>query len=286
MSSIVKFYNFEIKKFQEMENVSTEKEIHDKRVILRRIFSILAVYKIKSSKVKNGEKAFHLFGKLRDVQVQILKIESLSQFTELTDYLSFLKEQELKLKDKVSDFNKEKKLKFPVIKKEKFEKAKIFEKATKQFYKLWESTHIDSIDDAEDIHKIRIEFKKFRYIVEVIFYFKQIDESRLEELKTFQDQLGEIQDYEVLINGIRKYFKKNKPEEEADLEEFEIAQNNLIENFERNLEMFRALCYDIVYFDINVKKSDTKTGKLNTQNSDLKVHDEIVLEKNNELDKN
>ncbi len=54
MNSIIKNYNLLVKRYQKIEGDSTEKEIHDKRVILRRIFPILAVCKMDSSKISNG----------------------------------------------------------------------------------------------------------------------------------------------------------------------------------------------------------------------------------------
>ena len=62
MKSIIENYNMLVSKFQEMEKETTPDEIHDKRVILRRIFPILTAFDINPSKVKNGEKTFKLFG--------------------------------------------------------------------------------------------------------------------------------------------------------------------------------------------------------------------------------
>lgn len=247
MNKIIKNYNLLVKNYQKIEKDSTEQEIHDKRVTLRRIFPILAVYKINPSNVKNGEKAFKLFGKLRDIQVQILKLESTEPTPETIEYLAFLKELELELQIKVQKFCKKKKLVFPSIKKKsKIDKAKIFKKVDKSFNKLVERMELQSIDDAEDVHKIRIEFKKFRYVIEILSYIEHIDEAKLERLKHYQDKLGEIQDYEVLIKGITKFYKKRKNGEELNIETFERDQNQLIENFDNELEMFVEVCRDVI----------------------------------------
>jgi CHAD domain-containing protein len=246
MNSIIKNYKLQINNFQKIENDSNETEIHDKRVILRRIFPILEAYRIKPSKVKNGEKAFKLFGKLRDIQVQILKLESINQTAEILEYHAFLIKRELKLKVEVSKFCKKKELKFPTIKKVKVDKFKIYIKAEKAFNRLVSSVQLESIDDAEDIHKIRIQFKKFRYVIEVLACIQTIDESKLEKLKTYQDQLGEIQDYEVLITGIRKYYKKRKQDDGPNLDVFEKNQNELIESFDNELETFIEVCRDVI----------------------------------------
>ena len=280
MNTLKRKYNQLVKKYQKIENKMTENEIHDKRVILRRIFPILATYKMNPSKIKNGEKAFKLFGKLRDIQVQMMKVESLEQTNEIIKYHVYLKKIETELKGKVSKFSKKKELVFPVIKKKsKLETSKVISKTEKSLNKLIERINSRSIDDAEDVHKIRIEFKKFRYRVEILSYLENIDESKLDMLKMYQDKLGDIQDYEVLINGIKKYCKKRKLEEDELIDVFEHDQDTLIENFDNQIELFIAVCRDVLNLSKSVERGDD-TKDLNEKSGlieDLKVEkrDEI-----------
>jgi len=269
MNTIIKNYNLQIKKFQKIESNASMDEIHDKRVILRRIFPILAAFKINPSKVKNGEKAFKLFGKLRDIQVQILKLESTDQTPEILEYIAALRDGEHEFKEKVHKFCKKKELEFPTIKKKfKFNKSRIIEKTGKSLTKLIDRIQSRSIDDAEDIHKIRIEFKKFRYKVEILSYIENIDESKLEMLKIYQDKLGEIQDYEVLINGIKKYCKKRKTDYTEMTELFEHDQNTLIENFDNQIELFIAVCKDVLVFNKQAESSEV--------NSQIAVNEDLI----------
>jgi len=247
MNAIIENYNSLVMKFQKIEKESAEKEIHDKRVILRKIFPILDAYKINPGKIKNGKKAFKLFGKLRDVQVQILKLESMEQIPEITEYYVFLKEEELNIKDDLRKFAKKKRLVFPVIKKKSgIDKAKIVRKAEKLLNKIIRKIEAWSIDDAEYIHQIRIEFKKFRYQVEILSNISLIDEEKLEKIRIYQDKLGEIQDFEVLIEGITKFYKKRKLKEDVSTDLFEEKQNLLIDEFEQHHEAFLAICKDIL----------------------------------------
>jgi CHAD domain-containing protein len=265
MNKIIKNYNVLIKKFQKIESDSSENEIHDKRVILRRIFPILTAFKINPSKVKNGKKAFKLFGKLRDIHVQLLKLESIDQTPEIMDYHAFLKQVETELKTKVSRFCKKKDLEFPIIKKKSTLKmTKFFIKTEKSLNKLIERIKSRSIDEAEDIHKIRIEFKKFRYKVEVLSYIVDIEESKLDMLKMYQDKLGEIQDYEVLINGIKKYCKKLNLDELEMIDQFEHDQDTLIVNFDNQIELFTTVCKDVLILNREVAKSDETLNNLDT----------------------
>ncbi|MDD4991522.1 MAG: CHAD domain-containing protein [Paludibacter sp.] len=258
MTVIIENYNYLVKKYSKLEKELNEKDIHDKRVILRKVFPILAAYKINRGKIKNAEKAFKLFGKLRDVQIQILKLEATELSPEVIDYYVYLNEQEQILKDDVRKFSKKKRLKFPEIKaKKEVDKAKIIRKAEKSLYKIIRKIRDWSIDDVEYIHQIRIEFKKFRYQVEVLANITSIAEERLNKIRLYQDLLGEIQDYAVLIDGITRYYKKRKQEEEISTDQFEENQFKLIDEFDLRIEDFIHACADVIQSDPVSDPSDT-----------------------------
>ncbi len=247
MTTVIKKYKLLIEQYHGIERDATEKEIHDKRVTLRRIFPILNAYKMDFSSVKNGKKSFKLFGKLRDIQVQLLKLGTIEPTPEILEYMAYLKTSELKLKQKVRRFSEKKELAFPMIKKNSNpNKSKVLNKADKSLRKLITRIRSNSIDDARDIHKIRIEFKKFRYVVEVLSYLEKIEETKLENLKLYQDKLGEIQDYTVLIDGMTRYARKRNLDEETTLEQFERDQDLLIVNFENGIEEFIGACREVV----------------------------------------
>lgn len=260
MNTIIKHYKLLINKYRKIEIDSAENEIHDKRIILRRIFPILAAYKMKPSRLKNGVKAFKMFGKLRDIQVQVLKLERTDQTHETIEYLSFLKEQESKLRDKVRKFSKKNELGFPPLeKKSRLGSPTLYCKADKSLNSLIATINSKSIDDAKDIHKIRIKFKKFRYKVEILSYIENIDDAKFENLKQYQDMLGEIQDYDILIKGIKKYYKKRKLFEEDMIEIFENEQNVLIENFDNHVQKLMETCRDAITlgYDIDCMNADS-----------------------------
>jgi CHAD domain-containing protein len=241
--SVLEKYKSLVEKYQSIENELSEIDIHEKRVILRKVFPILSANKMNASAIKNGEKAFKLFGKLRDVQVQILKLEDVQLNAGLSDYLSMLKEKELQLKEKAQRFTKKKKVVFPKLnKKRKVEKRKVLPKANKLVEKLELKIYSGFIDDPANIHKLRIEFKKFRYQVELLSYIEKVDSHKLEKLKVYQDQLGEINDYEVLMNGIEKYYASKEWDEDPVIALFEQEQNALYEAFIFNTETFVRDC--------------------------------------------
>jgi CHAD domain-containing protein len=119
MQRIETRYKKLVEKFHKIETKTTNNKIHDKRVILRRIFPILGFFNVQGAKFGAGKKAFALFGKLRDIQVQILKLEKMEQPQELMEYLDFLKVQEIKHIKRVTRFTNKKQLKFPSLKNNK-----------------------------------------------------------------------------------------------------------------------------------------------------------------------
>jgi len=212
---IIENYKLMCTKYNELAKSHEEKDIHDKRVILRRIFSILDLLGNNQSRVKYSEETFEIFGELRDIQVQILKLESLDVGRDTCEYIEFLKKSELKCQKKLKKFCKKNPLLFPVIKEKKVEVANIIKKVKKRLGKVMEKSELLKNVDAKSVHKTRIEFKKFRYTLEILYFVEKNDETKLERLKEYQDLLGNIQDLEVLTKGIRSFYgekssKKNK----------------------------------------------------------------------------
>jgi len=246
MISIIENYHSLVKKFQDLEKGLSAEEIHDKRVLLRRIFPMLAAYNIKASKVKNGELAFNLFGKLRDIQVQLENLDKSELQTELIGYQHFLKKREVKVQEKVRKFSKKKVIKFPKLDKNTpIDIAKLIAKINKQLEKLIEKIEFLNVADASDIHELRIEFKKYRYLIEILAMTESIDEAKINDLKTYQDLLGEIHDYEVLMDGIKAYCKKRKLKD-VDIEWLENKQNSLVGTFENDTEKLIEVCRNVI----------------------------------------
>ena len=108
-------------------------------------------------------------------------------------------------------------------------------------------------------------------------------------LKMYQDKLGDIQDYEVLINGIKKYCKKRKLEEDDLIDVFEHDQNTLIENFDNQIELFIAVCRDVLNLNKNVARVDIsvdlKEFPVLTGKKDVDKNDEVTTEAEKPLTK-
>jgi CHAD domain-containing protein len=263
MNLVIEKYNLLIKKYQKIEKDSTENEIHEKRVILRKIFPILDAYKIKPVKVKNGEKAFKLFGELRDIQVQIIKLKSMEQTPEVAEYLNYLKYKELEINGDVRAFCRREKIGFPQIKsKSDIDKSKIIRKTEKLVRKINKKTQSETVNSAKEIHRIRIEFKKFRYLMDILSNLTFVDKKKLENIRSYQDKLGEIQDYRVLIAGYKSFCKKKRLKKPIIIDIFEENQNTLIEEFVQNKDAFMAVCNDAISFKIALPTKNDEAAEL------------------------
>jgi CHAD domain-containing protein len=66
------------------------------------------------------------------------------------------------------------------------------------------------------IHRTRIAFKKFRYMVEALEpLLPGVTEKRLAEMRHYQTMMGDIQDLEVLLKTLGTFFKKHKVKAES-----------------------------------------------------------------------
>ena len=267
MNLVVENYNVLVRKYQKIERSFSEQEIHDKRVILRKTYPILDAYRIKASKVKNGEKAFKLFGKLRDIQVQIFKLKTMEQTPEIVDYLGYLKSKELDITGDVRVFCRHKKVVFPQIKtKSTIDRVRLIKKAEKYVSRINEKIQSESVNDAKDIHKIRVNFKKFRYLLEILSNLTYVDPKMLEKIHHYQDKLGEIQDYSLLIADYNSFCKKTRLKKPIAMHLFEESRNALIEEFKQNQNVFIAVCLDAISFKIVLDTQQTDAAELATNN--------------------
>ena len=66
-------------------------------------------------------------------------------------------------------------------------------------------------DEPETIHRVRIAFKAYRYMVETLApVLVGADEKLLEQMRSYQTCMGEIQDAEVLLAMLRKFEQEYK----------------------------------------------------------------------------
>jgi CHAD domain-containing protein len=159
------------------------------------------------------------FGPLRDIQVQLISVGGLrKEFPEMAAYFhELLRREEAfteKLKTEIGRYEAGEFdgtlffMKYDI--KYKFNNSgsafdSLFESVGKAFEKVLRRNM--DVDPArpETIHRVRVAFKKYRYMVEHLKKFIDIGEEGMAALKDFQTIMGEIQDNRVLSESLDEY---------------------------------------------------------------------------------
>ncbi len=75
-------------------------------------------------------------------------------------------------------------------------------------------------DDLQTIHRLRIAFKRYRYMIELLQpLIPTVTSRELKHLRAAQNRLGEIQDADVLVAALEK-FTCQRPKQDVILERF------------------------------------------------------------------
>ncbi len=182
-------------------------------------------------------------GKLRNIQIQILILKSSETYPGISDYITYLDKKEQKFGHKIRKFFKKHKVVFPKITLEQnMCIAGIKSQTVHSYNKIRQIALSDNEFNTVTMHKIRKEYKVFRYGIETISLVKSIDEEVMDQLKEYQNKLGEIQDYRILIENINVYKRKKRCVNPLNTSEFDIYLKKLIENFSSDMDAFLSVC--------------------------------------------
>ena len=237
----------------------SEEAVHDLRVATRRLISTLdLVDRIRpEADLRQARRALkrHLdmFGPLRDVQVQLLTIAKLlSSFPELQGFYDFLAKRERKLTRRLG--RELERVKTGKIRKsvavaarqlealpdtpaiQRANRAEAIMAIETAFNRVVERKQAITPTDGPSIHRMRVTFKKFRYMVESLAPLRGYTTSKqLKAMNAFQGSMGDIQDAEVLLGYVQAYARKRGIAGEASLaralEELSQRRMILIETF-------------------------------------------------------
>lgn len=258
METIVKKYNLLISKYQDIEKDITPKKIQAKRAILIQLFALLAACKTDTGKIKNGQKSFKLYCQFRDVQVRIKFMESVESTPIFIEYCTFLKEREIKLVRKIRKLCKKKKLVFPTIEnKSKIRESKIYAAANKQLDKFIDSMESQAYIYDIEIEKIRKRFIKLKLMIDVLSYFKNIDDTQFEKINICQNKLDETYDYDFLIKDLIAFNKKHQLVEVLNIDSFDKKLIQLFDEFDNNLDALIAVFKDVIGSQSNQRKENS-----------------------------
>jgi CHAD domain-containing protein len=242
----------------------SEEAVHDLRVATRRLISTLDLVdrihpEANLRKTRRAlKRQLDLFGPLRDVQVQLLTIEKmLSSFPELQEFHNFLVKRERKLTQRLGiELKRVKTGKIrkrialaarqlatlpdtPAVQQE--QRAEAIRAVEMAFNRVIERKHVIAPTDGSAIHRMRVAFKKFRYMVESLAPVRgRASGKQLKAMNAFQGSMGDIQDAEVLLSNVQGYASGRGIEGEAALgralEELSRRRTALIETFLRSAD--------------------------------------------------
>jgi len=210
----------------------SEKSVHDTRVCLRRIMAAVEILDtvsqtdetISQKHLKRLKEIHKLFSPIRDTQISMLYAhEMINEFPSIGIFEEYLESREkrlsFKLQKKLSDTDT-----YPlhkVLKAVKLEVAERFGEngllgdlrstTDRAFSKVVELIGQVDTDDIKSVHKVRIAFKRFRYMVELLDVLQPIEEYLLNGMKAIQDELGAIQDITVVEELLQRFIEKKSP---------------------------------------------------------------------------
>jgi CHAD domain-containing protein len=219
------------KRLSRCQNKFSEEAVHDSRVEARRLVSLLGLLGpfMAGGRARKIERMLkrHLdtFNDLHDTQVQALAVgKMLRSFPAVSAFHVYLLERERRLTRSTRKHIKRVKTRRlgkligSCVAEAEARRKKIAPKAavaviTRTVHRAFMRTEqlkrrIDP-RDAKTIHRTRIAFKRFRYMMEALAkYLPGADKKLLERMRYYQTMMGDIQDAEVLLQGLDKYLRK------------------------------------------------------------------------------
>lgn len=248
----------------------SEKSIHDLRVSLRRINSILTILDEvfefpRARKLKKRlSKLLKSFSELRDLQVQILSVSALlPHFSKLEKFQNHLLIRERKMIRNISKVLRKSKIEIELkglksfcttleklpgdLSEQKRLKAQLFNHVESRFAKVLVLNQLVDPTKIETIHRVRLGFKKFRYSVEALSTLFPTAKTKVEEMHDFQNIMGDIHDLDVLQMMLNTFLEENSRQSKfmgPVLEKIAIAEKKQIQRFMRqaaNLDKFRIV---------------------------------------------
>jgi CHAD domain-containing protein len=247
------------KELKHCQKHPSEEGVHDLRVATRRLISIVDILRglqpdgdLRRARRRLKDQ-LDLFSPLRDVQVQLQTVEKLRPtFPEIQEFAEALIRRERKLVRRLAKEVQAVKtgklrkvmqttaeslstlLTTPAVQREK--RAAVLEAVEAAFQRVIERRHVIDPSDAATIHRMRVAFKKFRYMVEAIApILRGVTARQLKAMNAFQDSMGAIQDLEVLLRSLHAFAEKNSETSEAALarvtQELSQQRTVLVERF-------------------------------------------------------
>ena len=251
-----KTYRSELKRCQQKPG---EEAIHDFRVASRRLLALVDMLRAASPHPRL-QKLRHTFKNqldnlddLRDTQVMLVEVsERLEELPELVPFLDYLVKREKRL------------LRSSVKAIKAYKSANIRKRidlTRKALLKGKEGNFqgevlIQIVDDAYEtalgrfkriepdqfasIHRFRIAFKKFRYMIEIIHSIvPNFPEDNFKSMHDYQGMMGDIQDLEIFVSVLDNFAGKDSSYDSKAVRKFYLQRHTeTVQNFLKNMQLF------------------------------------------------
>jgi CHAD domain-containing protein len=221
------------KRLKRCQNRFSEKAVHESRVETRRLLAtveLLGAF-LPEQEIEQARAALkrHLdtFDKVRDTHVQLVYVERMVKtFPAARAFREWLLKREQR-------FTRQTRKAIKGIKTKRLEKqlktfggeirrqhqhttpARAFHTAElamdRAFARVAQLCRRVQAEDTETIHRTRIAFKRFRYMVEAMApQLSTVTEQHRSAMRGYQSMMGDIQDVEVLLGALDKFMRKKK----------------------------------------------------------------------------
>jgi CHAD domain-containing protein len=216
------------KELRRCRNQCSEESVHDLRVATRRLVSWIDVIQLtmpdkRLRKIRQVlKKQFDTLSPLRDIQVQILSVNAmLSRYPQLEPFLTILLLREQRLLKRIarvvagaetrmmsSVFTSirrtlRSRLALPAVRSALL--TGLQGAAASAFTRSVDALKKTQPDDTASIHHMRVTFKKFRYLLEMLAPLLGVTKEQMKAMNAYQDRMGDVQDIEVLISSINAF---------------------------------------------------------------------------------
>ena len=264
ISSLNERWDVYRKELKRCRRKCSEKAVHDLRVATRRLIATIGILLaiVPSDGLRRARRSLknllRSFGDLRDTQVQVRAVEQLlPSYSGLLGFFSMfvLSEQRLvkrvarhvqktsggALKRSIEDAGEKLKLlgRNPALR--VASQAAVLGAIGSAFAKVKARRHDVDPADTATIHKLRVSFKRFRYMVEAVHpCLATVTGKQLRAMNAYQTRMGDIQDMEVLIGSVNEYaLRRGKTSDESFLpvhQELARQRSELITTFVKSAD--------------------------------------------------
>ena len=222
------------KAFKRCQRDFSENSVHELRVETRRMLALGTLFRAMWWDDRLAEierclkRMFKRLSRLRDTHVQLMFVEEAQErFPELAKFHKALAKREVRLTRRLEASVD----KFPLRRVQKLVRSvrknhRSRRKRASSHHNEWSRVcrHLDDTfkrvtelrseinpQDSVTIHRVRVAFKKFRYLVELLqSMLTGVTAHQIEAMHDYQSMMGEIQDVETLQGTLNEYVSKKK----------------------------------------------------------------------------